>query len=665
MNTPPPGYNASESLLNGGTDSNITPVMGGGRGRKSRSASRGRSRSRSRSKSRSRSASRGKSRQRGGAKPFALKKVSKGSPLTNLAIEPVDLDNWYRRIGTAKLLDEINVPDSEKQGNLRVYYDKQIELWKRVPKEGIVTSSPQIINLLKVGANRANIDKDTAYLGQGGFDRLTYVVPENIGAIFLMPPVNGDLDIFMKCFNIITDDKMNKKEHLILFSPPFYTYYSTENDNTKSKNNNQLLHSFLKLKGMVQSTLLILTEYTRGSIHTDVNNTNANINNTFITKLEPTYVVLQRAVQVGEEKLQGIIFSAAAEDEPILPTSSSVSVLGAIAAAEAGNKGGLCFPPNLKAEDKLLKGKTYPYKFVRFFVNTRTILDKVDTSKGDTILYDIGKKEVALFEANKASKTFSSSPAAYSSSDVTLVSIPLGTQTYLLRHPRTRLVVDDWNNLIFTEDEADFLNDMKLRPDMLAEIHGEDTWANTLSTHMGTIVRSKCFSDNRLVLHSDCQQTQRFIAGVMEYYMKNDMRLKAIDDRELAAGDRDIEIRLDRERTKKGAESLMPKGATPEKWAKDPFTGANAPLTLTANSDDITAGITFNTRGRCGNNLHTRIIAVHAKELLDGEKADILRRTGVLSVAANEGDTVEGAKRALQDKYDLIKNTYPRFLFFP
>jgi hypothetical protein len=665
MNTPPPGYNASESLLNGGTDSNITPVMGGGnlvldkgRGLSSRSRSRSRRRSRSRSGSRGRS----KSRQRGGTKPFDLKKVSKGSPLTKLDIEPISLDSWYRNIGTAKSLDEIKVPDLEKQGELRVYYDNQIQLWKRVPKQGIVTSSPQLINLLKIGANRGNIDKDTAYLGQGGFDRLTYIVPENIGGIFLMPPINGDLEMFMKCYNIIINDKMNKSEHLIIFSPPFYTYYSTENDTT---NNNQLLHSFLKLKGMVQSTLVILTEYTRGSIHTDVNITNANIANNLITKLEPTYVILQRAVQIGEEKLQGIIFSAAAEDEPILPMSNSVSILGAIAAAEAGNKGGICFPPNLKAEDKLLKGKTYPYKFVRFFVNTRTMLDKVDTSNGDTIKYAIGKQDIALFEANKASKTFSSSPAAYSSSDVTLSSIPLGTRTYLLRHPRTQLVVDDWNNLIFTEDEADFLNDMKLRPDMLAEIHGEDTWAKILSTHMGTIVRSKCFSDNRLVLHSDCQQTERFIAGVMEYYMTNDLRLKAIDDRELAAGDRDIEIRLDRERTKKGAESLMPKGVTPEKWAKDPFTGASPPLTRTAASDDITAGIIFNWRGTCGNLLHKRIIAVHAKELLDGEKADILRRTGELSVVANNGDTVERAKRTLQDKYDLIKNTYPRFLFFP
>ena len=653
--------------MNGGTDSTITPVMGGGSPvldrRRGRSGSR-RSRSGSR-KSRSGSRGRSRSRQKGGAKPFALKKVSKGSPLTKFNIEPVSLDTWYDKFGTTKLLDEITVPDSEKQGNLRVYYDKQIDLWKRVPRQGIVTSSPQLINLSKIGVNRANIDKDTAYLGQGGFDRLTYIVPENIGGIFLMPPVNGDLDIFMKCYNIITNDKMNKNEYLIIFSPPFYTYYSTENDNTKAKNNNQLLHSFLKLKGMVQSTLVILTEYTRGSIHTDVNNTNANINNTLITKLEPTYVVLQRAVQIGEEKLQGIIFSAAAEDEPILPMSNSVSVLGAIAAAEAGNRGGVCFPPNVKAEDKLLKGKTYPYKFVRFFVNTRTMLDKVDTSKGDTIIYEIGKKDISIFEANKASKTFSSSPAAYSSSDVTLSSIPLGTRTYLLRHPRTQLVVDDWNNLIFTEDEADFLNDMKLRPDMLAEIHGKDTWANTLSTHMGTIVRSKCFSDNRLVLHSDCQQTQRFIAGVMEYYMTNDARLKAIEDRQLAAGDRDIEIRLDRVRDKKGTTPVMPAGVKPVEWAKDPFTGANAPLTLTADSNDITAGITFNMLGRCGNMLHTRIIAVHAKELLDGENADILRRTGVLSVVANNGDTVERAKRTLQDKYDLIKNTYPRFLFFP
>jgi hypothetical protein len=151
----------------------------------------------------------------------------------------------------------------------------------------------------------------------------------------------------------------------------------------------------------------------------------------------------------------------------------------------------------------------------------------------------------------------------------------------------------------------------------------------------------------------------------MEYYMTNDVRLKAIEDRELAAGDRDIEIRLDRERTKKGAESLMPKGVTPEKWEKDPFTGASPMLTPTADSNDITAGIIFNWRGTCGNNLHTRIIAVHAKELRDGETADILRRTGVLSVKANNGDTVDDARRALQEKYDLIKNTYPRFLFFP
>jgi hypothetical protein len=182
---------------------------------------------------------------------------------------------------------------------------------------------------------------------------------------------------------------------------------------------------------------------------------------------------------------------------------------------------------------------------------------------------------------------------------------------------------------------------------------------------MGTIVRSKCFSDNRLVLHSDCQQTERFIAGVMEYYMTNDVRLKAIDDRELAAGDRDIEIRLDRVRDKKGTESLMPVGVNPVEWYRDPFKEDNPPLTLTPHSDNITSGITFKAQNDCGQILHTRIIAVHAKQLLVGETADNLRRTGVLSVNANDGDSVEHARTVLQKKYDSIKNTYPRFLFFP
>jgi hypothetical protein len=115
---------------------------------------------------------------------------------------------------------------------------------------------------------------------------------------------------------------------------------------------------------------------------------------------------------------------------------------------------------------------------------------------------------------------------------VSYTPVPLGSVEYSLRHPRTPEVVEDWKNLIFTQEEADFLNDLNLRPHILADIYSSTPdvdWKSELAKNMATIVRSKCFKDPRLVLHSDCQVSNTFIQKVLDYYVENDARITSLE----------------------------------------------------------------------------------------------------------------------------------------
>jgi len=61
---------------------------------------------------------------------------------------------------------------------------------------------------------------------------------------------------------------------------------------------------------------------------------------------------------------------------------------------------------------------------------------------------------------------------------------------------------------------------MKLTPEILREVF-QDKWKKEVSNHLSMITRSNCFKDTRLILHSECQDAQKFISRIMKYYTEN------------------------------------------------------------------------------------------------------------------------------------------------
>jgi len=247
---------------------------------------------------------------------------------------------------------------------------------------------------------------------------------------------------------------------------------------------------------------------------------------------------------------------------------------------------------------------------------------------------------------------------------VTMVSIPLGSRQFLLRHPRTPEVQREWERLIFTDEEAAFLNAMQLRPDALAEIFPDATnpWQKVLAGNLATIVRSKCFNDNRLVLHSDCQESQRFITKVLEYYVTHESRVKSLEARDVSASDKRLQLQLDKK-------LKTPLAAPSTANREDPFKAKGSlppplvrPRPYSGISDSVKFGIVYNEKDigcGAGTNYTKEVVVVD----LSGTKKP---RVGVLQINTSDGiNTVEGAELQISQNYAAIKAEYTGYFFWP
>lgn len=660
MSTPPPGFNPSESLLSGGTDQPIVPVMGGGSKLKPKpKPARVRSKSRS---SRSRSRSKSRERHAGGANPFKLVEPAKASDKgTNFDL--VSLTFSVMGVHTHPSLEDADIENTEIK--ITEYAQKQQTMWRRIPRTGVSTTSPQMITADAINCSSMKQPaRDKSYLGYGGFDRLCYIAPSEITDVILLPPVKGNIETFTGCRNLFREKKggLNTPNTLIVFTPPLYKYYGEPG--FLAADNITIFNHFIALKKECdRATMLALTEHTYGSTYLNCNNLNTVRNNHTVAKLEPTYILIPSIKKHEGKTYQGVILSAAAEDEAILPESTSKDVLGAIGAADKGKTGGISFKPNPKQEDSLLNTKKYGYKKIRFFANSRTLPDIETIEDGTIHALRFGNNETTIFDENTTGKVFTASTTVFLTG-VSMVSIPLGSRQFLLRHPRTPEVKREWERLIFTEEEADFLNAMQLRPDALAEIFPDATnpWQKVLAGNLATIVRSKCFNDNRLVLHSDCQESQRFITKVLEYYVTHEKRVKQLETRDVSATDRQLQLQLDKKMQaplprKQGATKADPfkaKGSLPPALLRPrPYTGINS---------SVKFGIVYNEKDiGCdeGANYTKEVVVVDPL----GKQTP---RVGVLQLNTSGGiNTVEQAEADMRQSYAAIKAEYTGYFFWP
>ena len=223
----------------------------------------------------------------------------------------------------------------------------------------------------------------------------------------------------------------------------------------------------------------------------------------------------QPPLQAVQEEKGGLLFSAALVTEPSLP------------AAYSGFQGPIQYIQRTDAS-----------------ADRRSIAYRADTATRDRDLDTMDYKEYALLIAppmgpqeictitlkppsssgeirmSDTMESFLGSPDAVQT-HVPNVHISVGAIDYSIRSPVPD-VVDDWKNGIFSDDEAGYLTAMKFTPRILQDSRVFGTnWKIELANHLSMITRSNCFKDSRLLLHADCQDAQKFVSKVLEYYMNN------------------------------------------------------------------------------------------------------------------------------------------------
>lgn len=229
-------------------------------------------------------------------------------------------------------------------------------------------------------------------------------------------------------------------------------------------------------------------------------------------KLQPPPAFDSSSQEPVEER-GGLLFSAATAGEPVLPEPYP-GFDGAIKHIQTNNaiekKRSIAYRVNTTKRETLLDGMDYKeYK----------VFQAPLTDKEHIYVFELSKARADIVvQMSDDLEAFVATPTAVQN-HVPDVAISVGSQEYSIRSPVPD-VINDWNNAIFSRDEANYLNAMTLSPKILSKVFSI-RWKQELSNHLAMISRSKCFKDSRLLLHADCQDAQAFVSKVLEYYMSH------------------------------------------------------------------------------------------------------------------------------------------------
>jgi hypothetical protein len=648
-------------MLSGGTEQ-IVGVMGGGTRRNKNRRQRKSSKKTSKMSRRRRKSS----LKSGGANANANANANEKNPFiltltgsVESAEVPAATFNYktLKQLGVTgiPLITLPNEPVSVLIKSVNEYIKAQRKMWKYHSINGAdLAITPSVISTeICSSIKYPSIDGRN---GVSGYDRLSIILPKETQHIIVFPPCYGNLITYGKCAEYINNS--TDSNTVFIFTPPFYSREQSE-----SKENRTIFHSFISMKKALEEDGLasahILSEYTNATVSSACILTTGTIHKetSLLPMLEPTYIIYPYMIKIDGDSVNGIIFSAAAHDEVILPESNIASKSGLIVTSQNGISGGHTFPPNTNKNDALLKESSIPYRQYRFF--SKDSEDILNTSGERVTMIKLGGSTVSEPQSggkqdeDQENKKFEASNSV-SLEGVSYTSVPLGAHQYSLRHPTTN-IIDDWKNEIFTEDEAKFLNELNLRPYILEDIYknNDKTWQGELANNMATIVRSKCFNDSRLVLHSDCQASQKFITDILEYFVKHEKRISSLEDDEDEARNREVHLKYEKAKAKLEASDL---DVDTTGWDKDPIADGLVRATGQKVSDP---NMDYNIVTNIVSNEYTMVRSLINKKT--GEET-----IGEIVCTSDEANNeYENAKKILMDKYGRIDKEYPGWFITP
>jgi hypothetical protein len=557
MSGPPPGYNPGESMLQGGNSAAIHPVMGGG----------------------------------GGALPAGFENQSLLRGGETAAIHPVQGGGAGTAVTTpitiAKSDSALTIPTKEDHSFIE--FNKTLEesmkqlatysgpyvltqrdtLWKRYnPTEPNAVERPPILatdNCATPSSGRLDDEK-----GEGGFDRLAMVLPKATAEILLFPPVRSSRRAFYACLEYLKEIKMmdasgnmegpvakgsvvGGAKKMIVFAPPFFLL-DARNIPGYLESNKKLIAHFMKLKAQYPH-MYILTQSSH--MNKMIGNCMASAASSapLLNMLEPTYIVYPYArvqeeldpddpLKVVNKAVGGIVFSAAGANEVILPASNNIGRASPSVYIQKGQQGGLAYPPNTKKEDKEINPFYNSLKLRFYGEGAETML----STEVRQFIVQPSPKDAADGEVDDKIDIFKAADEAnLALDDMIYTRVPLDGRIYSFRAPGAPGVVNDWKAGRFTTDEAEFLNQLQLRPKLLVEIFQEDGGLEVfqrLARFLENMARGRCFTDERLLTASECQESRDFVNRVYNYYLMHDTRLKELKEEEEAARRRAARLRI-------------------------------------------------------------------------------------------------------------------------
>jgi hypothetical protein len=99
-------------------------------------------------------------------------------------------------------------------------------------------------------------------------------------------------------------------------------------------------------------------------------------------------------------------------------------------------------------------------------------------------------------------------------------------------------VFSNWQNALYSQKEADFLNYLKLTPEVLTILVGNDrSWKEDVAVFLKNLVESKCFSDRQILAKASCEDTRIFLNKIYEYFFDHTLERYEEEDEAFKLGD--------------------------------------------------------------------------------------------------------------------------------
>ena len=435
-------------------------------------------------------------------------------PATKLKKSPMfDITGPTTQPLPATRISPRSLPSQISKSLKNAYITRQKTLWNRLTGG----AAAQYLTLATCPDNQKLQKDNDLNADEIGYDRLVVFIPTTTRRIVVLPPVRGDTAVFVKCLEAI-QPLTNSKNTVCIFSAPFLGYDPAANKGIFAK--------FLEMKTTPQFAGRIFavpdhrfSNYVAGCTIDPAYENGEENSSPLLNMLEPTYLILYSPDADFQGK-SGILFSGGAVIGLPMGKPGTTSVSEILATPDERPPPSLAISPaDPLQEDTAATTQLSLFK-VRGVSETMSIftIKPIGEKYSQTILSALPDNFIEATDLKDLPDTIATVP------------LTVGNGYYRIRDPGAPGVYDDWLQQRFTPDEATLLNDMHLRPSLVAGLFKDEidpydgskkAWQETLADFLRNIIDSKCFTDSTLLTKRECEQGRNFLNRIYEYILLN------------------------------------------------------------------------------------------------------------------------------------------------